>query len=127
MEIKQTIKQVKPNLFKKVSVEEPTYFKGRKGEVRYKVHQQVFDIYDSVADNAKMISLLFSIIMRIWDVLPDDIKSNISDGDRQVIEYAIENFRNIKTRADVQFEKEGVALIDKLMSRQKKIGELVDY
>ena len=127
MEIKQTIKQVKPNLFKKVSVEEPTYFKGRKGEVRYKVYKQVFDIYDSVADNAKMISLLFSIIMRIWDVLPDDIKSNISDGDRQIIEYAIENFRNIKTRADVQFEKEGVALIDKLMSRQKKIGELVDY
>jgi len=127
MEIKQMIKQVKPNLFKKVFVEESTYFKGRKGEVRYKVHQQVFDIYDSVADNAKMISLLFSIIMRIWNVLPEDIKSKISDDDRQIIEYTIQSFKNVKTRADVQFEKEGTKLIDKLMIRQKRVGQLVDY
>ena len=127
MEIKQTIKQIKPNLFRRVSIEEPAYFEGQKGIVRYKIHKQVFDIYDSVADNAKMISLIFSIIMRIWEALPDDVKSSINEDDVQVIEYAISQFKNIKTRADVQFEKEGLSLIDKLVTRQSKIGKLVDY
>ena len=125
MEIKQTIKQVKPNLFKKVAVEEPSYFKGRKGDARFKIHHQVFDIYDSVADNAKLISFLFSIITRVWDVLPEDIKSNINEDDREIIEYILSKFKKIKTRADVQFQQEGTKLIDRLFQRQEKIAELV--
>jgi hypothetical protein len=125
MELKETIKQVKPCIYKKVVEEEPSYFIGKKGQWRYQIHKEVFDLYDSVADNAKMISLLFTLLSRIWDALPDDIKSNISDEDRQIIEYAFEKFHNIKTRADIQFQEEGTKLIDKLMDRQAKIGEIV--
>jgi len=127
MELKEKAKEVKPNLFTKVVVEEPTYFHGKKGLARYKIHKQVFDIYDSVADNAKMISLLFSLVSRIWSVMPNTQKNKLSQDEVDMINYVVNKFKEIRTRADVEFEKEGMNLIDKLMERQKKIGEIVDY
>jgi len=127
MELKEKAKEVKPNLFTKTVVEEPSYFYGKKGLVRYEIHKQVFDIYDSVADNAKMISLLFSLVSRIWSVMPNTQKSKLSQDEVDMINYVVNKFKEIRTRADVEFEKEGMNLIDRLMERQKKIGEIVDY
>jgi len=127
MELKESMQQREGGFIKKTVVEKPSQFVGRKADIRFRIHHQVFDLYDSVADNAKMISLIFSILMRIWEALPDDIKSNIDEADVQLIDYAFTKFKNIRTRADVQFEKEGVGLIDKLMTRQDKIGKIVSY
>ena len=125
MDMKQTIKQVKPNLFKKVVVEEPSFFKGRKAQARYNIHHQVFDLYDSVADNAKLISLLFRIITELWNALPSDVKSNISSEKQELIEYVVNLASSTKTRLDKQMSIEGTNVIDRLFSRQQAIANLI--
>jgi hypothetical protein len=126
MEFKITKKQVKPGMFKKVVKEEPSEMHlNKKTYARYIINEDVFDLHDSVADNAKAISLIFSLLRRIYENLPDDIKDNIPEEDRQIIEYAFEKHKSIKTRADVQFIEEGVKMIDKIFDRQKKIGEII--
>ena len=120
-------KQVKPNIFKIVAEEKPSITAiGRKAKWRYRIEKEVFDIYDSVADNAKMISLIFSLMYRLYNALPEEIKQKLDPRDRQIIEYAFEKYRSIKTRADVQFQQEGVKMIDKLMDRQNKIARIIE-
>ena len=120
-------KQINKNFYKLVAVETPNIqVAGKKAKYRVIIEKEVFDIYDSVADNAKMISLIFSLLYRIYDALPNDIKNSINEKDRQIIEYAFEKFKSIKTRADVQFQTEGLKLIDKLMDRQYRIAKIIE-
>ena len=125
MKFKKVKKAVSKNLYKTFLVEEPsemTYDK--KARLRHSINDEVFDLHDSVADNAKMISLLFALLSRIYDALPDTVKANIPDKDREIIEYAFNRYHSIQTRADVEFAVNGINLINRLMERQSKIGEL---
>lgn len=97
----------------------------KKSQARYLIENEVFDIRDSVADNAKMISLLVSFIERIWSITPDDQKDNLSDEDRQAIEYVIGKFKETITWADIQWQQEGIGFADRLLERQGKIGEII--
>jgi len=126
MDLKEVIEKSDGGLHKKVVKENPSTFRGPKAKARLLIQEQVFDIYDSIADNAKMISLILSLLWRIYEALPEESKVDLLPQDRYLIEYAFERFKNIQTRADVQFKREGVALIDKLLERQGKIGELVE-
>jgi hypothetical protein len=125
MKFKKVKKPVDKFRYKTVLVEEPsemTYDK--KAKMRKSVNDLVFDAYDSIADNAKMISLLFALLSRIYESLPDNVKSQIADDEREIIEYAFNRYHAIQTRADVEFEVNGIELINKLMDRQAKIGKL---
>jgi len=95
----------------------------RKGLSRMQIEEEVFDLADSVADNAKMISLLMSMVKRLYEVLPDDIKNNIQDN--AMIESVIDEFDNTQTAADVKFAVEGDNLIKTIFERQAKIGEII--
>jgi len=97
----------------------------KKAQARYLIENEVFDIRDSVADNAKMISLLVSFIERIWSITPDDQKDNLSDEDREAIEYVIGKFKETITWADIQWQQEGIGFADRLLERQGKIGEII--
>jgi len=97
----------------------------KKYRVRKEINEKVFDLDDSVADNSKMISLLTTVLSRIYDVLPDTEKDNLNADDRAMIEYMFSKFKTTNTRADVQFATEGVSLIDKLLDRQADIGTIV--
>lgn len=114
-------------LVKKAVVEsvDETPKTSKKAHVRKKIHDEVFDLNDSVADNAKIISLTLTLLSRIYDVLPDDIKANLIDTDKQLIELAFGKFKTTITRGDVQFAKEGVGMINKILDRQNKVGEIV--
>jgi hypothetical protein len=115
----------KGNLIKKAVVEilddEPKVQK--KFQYRKAITEEVFDLHDSVADNAKMISLMISLFKRLYEV--NFNKDNLADADKAVADYVFQRFGEIKTRADVQFQKEGPAMIDKLLNRQGKIGEII--
>jgi len=126
MKFKIAKKQVKPGFFKKVVIEEPSSISlNKKGKMRYRVNNEVFDIHDSVADNAKMISLIFALLSRIWEeAIPNEIKDKMDKETREMIEYAFNKYHSIQTRADVEFLINGKELIDKLMDRQDKIGKL---
>ncbi len=113
-------------LITKVVKEEPSEFKGNKAEWRYQIQKDVFDLYDAVADNAKMIALLFALLSRIYKALPEDIKLRIPKEDREMIEFAFALYKAIKTRADVQFSEEGEKFIRKLFKRQAQIANIIN-
>ena len=115
----------KGKLFKQGVVEVNVPSTTTKAKQRLEIEKQVFDIPDSVADNAKMILLMLSMNMRLYEAMTDEIKDNLSDEDRVMIEYTFEKYKSIKTRMDIQFATEGIGLIDKLMDRQEKIGKVL--
>jgi hypothetical protein len=121
---KETLIQ-KGNLIKKAVVEVPDTEPKVQKKYQYRkvITEEVFDLHDSVADNAKMISLMVSLFMRLYNANFD--KTQLADDDKAVIDYVFQKFEETKTRADVQFQKEGQAMIDKLLGRQGKIGEII--
>ena len=100
--------------------------KDEKVKKRYEIEKEVFDLEDSVADNSKMISLIFSLGATIYDVLTDEQKSKIPDEKRELIEYSIQRFKDTETWGDIQVKKEGKKAIDKLLDRQKKVAEILE-
>ena len=98
----------------------------KKTLARYDIEQNVFDKHDAIADNAKMISLILTVVSRIYDVLPDSEKDNIDSNERALIEYALDKFKITDTRADKLFATEGTALVDKLMDRQADIANILE-
>ncbi len=111
-------------IIKQIPIE--TELDKNKGKNREAVETHVFDLADSVADNAKMISMLMSIVMRMWDVMPQDERDDMDPADVTMINDTFALFRVTNTRADEQFAEEGFALIEKLLGRQAKIAEVVE-
>ncbi len=99
--------------------------KDTKTKIRYEIENEVFDELDSIADNAKMISLLMSTISRMYEIMDDVNKDKLTPESRYVIEHTFAKFKTTDTRADVMVEKEGVTSIDKLLDRQGNIGTII--
>ena len=97
----------------------------KKARVRYEIETEVFDLHDSVADNAKWLSLLTTLLSRMYGTFTDTQKNKLSTKDRALIEGVFTMFANTNTRGDVQFAQEGPAMIQKVMQRQAQIGEIV--
>ena len=97
----------------------------KKAFIRKEIADQVFDDQDAIADNAKMISLLITVISRLYDVMDAPSKALLDPNDKAMIEYVFSKFKTVNTRADVQFATEGIALVDRLMDRQGTIGTII--
>ncbi len=97
----------------------------KKGTVRKLIEDKVFDINDSVADNAKLISLLISVVSRIWSMQSEEQRGSLPQEEQDMINYFAAAFQNTQTRADVQFANEGVGLIDRLLTKQSDIGKII--
>ncbi len=125
-EIKETVTTKDGLYYKKAIQEIPVPSESgniKKGLARKRIQEEVFDLPDSIADNAKMISLLMSVIKRIYEALPTTTKNKIKD--KEMIEEMIKVFDNIQTLADVQFAQEGDVMIQKIFDRQAKIGDII--
>ena len=81
---------------------------------------------DTLADLAKMGSLLFSMVSAIYGTLSDDEKDGIKDNERAIIEYSISKFTSTQTRADRQLKEEGLKLVDRLIDREAEIANIID-
>lgn len=119
--------EIQNNMFNKgvKQVLDDTVKTDKKSQVRYRIENEVFDLEDSVADNAKMISLLITLVSRMYDTYTTTQKNRLSTADRQLIEYTFGVFANTETRGDVQFTQEGSAMIDKILTRQASVGVIV--
>ena len=117
--------EIKGALRTPVVEEVPTTFKGKKYFKRKEINEKVFDEADSIADNAKMISLMFSVVSRIWQIIPQEQKDTLEDSEVQVIDETIQKFRNTTTWADRLFAEEGTGLVDRLFARQEEIGNIM--
>jgi len=125
-EIKETVTTKDGLYYKKTIQEIPVASESenvKKGLARKRIQDEVFDLPDSIADNAKMISLMMSVIKRIYEALPTTTKNKIKD--KEMIEEMIKVFDNIQTLADVQFAQEGDKMIKKIFDRQAKIGDII--
>ena len=119
--------QRKGNLFTKkvLEIPEERVISKNKGIGRKRIENEVFDEKDAIADNAKMISLLFSTISRMWMAMPDDQKDNVDPQARQLIDFAINEFMSSDTWADKLMGVKGLGLIEELIKRQEKIGKIL--
>lgn len=112
--------------FKRGVVEElSTPSTDTKMKIRYEIESQVFDLHDSVADTTKWVSLLTTLMSRMYDTFTDTQKARLAPEDKALIEMVFDKFKEVNTRADVQFAEEGPAMIDKILERQAKIGLIV--
>ncbi len=93
-----------------------------KGFKRKKINEEIFDLEDSVADNAKMISLLMMVVSDIYGVLNEDQKQNIKN--KEIIEEVIENFSGL-FKERVNENNTALGIIDKLSTRQKEINKII--
>ena len=99
---------------------------GDKAKAKYEIQAQVYDaLADSVADNAKMISLVFAMGGAIYDILPEDMKKNMSPATRAKIEYALKKYNSVETWGTIQLATQGTEAIDRLLDRQAKIGSII--
>jgi len=100
--------------------------KDKKSLVRLQIQDNVFDIHDSVADNAKMISLLTTLMSRMYDTFSTTQKGKLTTADRTVLEHMFTKFSTTTTRADIQVSVNGAtATIDKMLDRQAQIGQIL--
>lgn len=81
---------------------------------------------DTLADLAKMNSLLFSMIGSIYGTLTPTALGKIPAPEKAIIDYALKRFATVQTRGDRQLATEGTALIDKLFDREVAIADMVD-
>lgn len=94
--------------------------------IAYERDQKIRNQEDSIADLAKMNSLLFSMVSAMYTAGTTTMKSNIPAETRGIIEHAITKFSETQTRADRQLAEEGAALIDKLFDREVQIADIID-
>ena len=92
---------------------------------RQEIQDEVFDLEDSVADNSKMISLMLTVMDRMYNTFTETQKAKMTAEDRGMIEYMFSKFKVTETRADVQFKSEGLELVDRLLDRQATIGDIL--
>jgi len=95
----------------------------KKGKVRERINSELFDIEDSLADTTKMLFLVIAMLKRLYDANFDI--SQLSQDDKDIIEYALSKYSNTTTWLDVKFNEEGIALIDKLAERQNNLANII--
>ena len=110
-------------LLKVPDIEEPS--RDNKLRIRKNIEEEVFDIEDSVADNAKMISLLLSMVMRIYEVLPEDSLNSLSPQDKAIIEGTLGKFKVTETSADLKVKSEGMPFIYNILDRQAAVSKII--
>jgi len=125
MEYIEKQKKAKGLLFKKVFQPKlSTLTNLKKGRARQRINKEVFDPEDAIADNAKLLSLLMSIFIKLYDAQFN--LDNLDPADKLIIDSWIEIAKNTDTRFTDQFQSEGYSLLTKLLSRQSSIAKIIE-
>ena len=95
----------------------------KKGKARERINSELFDIEDSLADTTKMLFLVIAMLKRLYDANFDI--NQLSQDDKNMIEYALNKYSNITTWLDVKSNEEGMTLIDKLADRQNNLADII--
>ena len=72
-----------------------------------------------------MISLMFSVVSRIWEITTTEQKENLDPSEVQSIDNFIQEFKNNTTWADRLYAQEGGELVQRLLNRQQQIGDIL--
>ncbi len=126
--LKKITVQISDFLFERgvVEVVDKTPKKDKKSLNRLDIQENVFDNPDAIADNSKMISLIMSMLMRMWAVMPDEQKELMSEQDKAMLDQTFAMFDDTITSADVAFSEEGMELVNRLLTRQGDIASILN-
>ena len=97
----------------------------KKAAMREKIDHNVFDVYDSVADNAKWAAILTTAISIMYTALDADTKARMDPRQKALMDMLVSTYAATKTRFEIQYEEEGIGLILKMLERQKAVGDIV--
>lgn len=97
-----------------------------KSLIAHERNLSVRNIEDTVADLAKMNSLLLNFIKAIYGAMDPAAKGAMDPATKAVFDYAVDAFNVVQTRGDRQLAEEGTALIDKLFAREAAIADIID-
>lgn len=97
----------------------------KKGKIRREICDKVGDRDSLIADNAKMLSLLICAVGRLYDVIPENITSNLSSQDKMLLEYVFSKKSQTPSSVDISFSKDPTGTIDKLFGRQADIYKII--
>jgi len=123
---KEDIIYKKP-FYHKVIKEEPTEYPINKKHIaRKKINEEVFDLYDAVADNSKLIGILFELVIKLYKGMPPHAKSFLQPKDKEFIEMVIELYSKYtnKFKQDCK-TNECSEIVDKLFKRQHKVAKII--
>lgn len=117
-------KQAHGNKFKKAYEEVSVKDTSSKAKLRKDIQDIRGDLYDIVADSLKWNSLLTDLVRRMWSVIPEEQKATLTTDDKYIIDTFLSAFATTETRMDKQIQTEGISAIEKLITREKLVGEL---
>ena len=98
---------------------------GSKGKIRKEISSKVADRDDLIADAFKLNFLIISAIKYIWYALPDDVKDNIPEEPRKLLEDSFKKYENTETIMDLYLANGDTSFIDRILERQNAITEIV--
>jgi len=124
MKYKETIEKQGLLFKRKYKQELDSISDTKKGKARKRINSELFDIEDSLADTTKMLFLVIAMLKRLYDVNFD--VNQLSQNDKDMIEYALNKYSEITTWLDVKINKEGITLIDKLANRQNNLANIIE-
>jgi len=124
MKYKETIEKHGLLFKRKYKQELDSVLDVKKGKARKRINSELFDIEDSLADTTKTLLLVIAMLKRLYDVNFD--VNQLSQNDKDMIEYALNKYSEITTWLDVKINKEGITLIDKLANRQNNLANIIE-
>lgn len=99
--------------------------KDKKAKQRALIDERVFDIHDSIADNAKWAAILTTAISIMYQAMDADTKGRMDPRQKGLMDVLVASYSTVQTRFEVQYEKEGLELIFKMIQRQKEIADII--
>ena len=93
----------------------------KKAGHKHDIQNDIFSLEDSVADNAKMISMAFTVLSSLYEITSATQKAKLSTEDADFVEAVINKFKATTTQADVLYAKDGVESIDKVFDCQGQV------
>lgn len=119
-------KVVKNGIFKKAYTEQLNESDfSKKAKIRKEIDETVFDLNDSVADNAKWASILTIAISIIYQALSEETKGRMDPNQKAVMDALVHLYSESITRFEIQYAEEGLELITKMLDRQEAIGQII--
>jgi len=98
----------------------------RIGKIRKGIREQISDRDDLIADLFKLNFLTISALKYVYKALPDDVKDDIPDKARDLLDNSFKKYEDTKTIMDLYIEKGDTSFIDRILDRQAKITEIIE-
>lgn len=81
---------------------------------------------DSIADAFKLCSFLAGAMRRMYSVIPEEQKDNLSKADRSMLETGLDYQSAYNTRGDAQFHQDGSKFLKRLVARESEINAIIN-